>query len=99
MTMRITVRLLASYRRYLPGGQDEQAGYCDELPAGRMAGDEQAGYCHTVPSGSTVSDLLAGLPIPAGDVFTFFVNGRHAERGQALQEGDVISIFPAVGGG
>jgi molybdopterin converting factor small subunit len=46
-----------------------------------------------------VGDVLAGLPIPAGDVYTFFVNGRHADRGQALQEGDVVSVFPAVGGG
>ena len=43
--------------------------------------------------------MLAGLPIPEGDVYTFFVNGRHAERDQILEEGDVVSIFPAVGGG
>ena len=82
MTMRITVRLLASYRRYLPQGPEERTGYCQEMP-----------------TGSTVGDVLAGLPIPAGDVYTFFVNGRHADRGQALQEGDVVSVFPAVGGG
>jgi hypothetical protein len=97
--MRITVRLLASYRRYLPREQGEPAGYCDELPAGSVAGDERAGYCQVVPSGTTVGDVLAGLPIPAGDVPTFFVNGRHAERGPALQDGEVVSIFPAVGGG
>jgi molybdopterin converting factor small subunit len=99
MTMRITVRLLASYRRYLPQGPEERTGYCQEMPAGSLAGDEQAGYCQEMPTGSTVGDVLAGLPIPAGDVYTFFVNGRHADRGQALQEGDVVSVFPAVGGG
>ena len=82
MTMRITVRLLASYRRYLPADHDANAG-----------------FAHRVEPGERVVDVLDRLPIPAGDVFTFFVNGRHAERGQALQEGDVISIFPAVGGG
>lgn len=97
--MRITVRLLASYRRYLPQGDDEQAGYCQGLPAGSVAGDERAGYCHEVPAGSTVGGVLASLPIPQGEVYTFFVNGRHTERDQVLEEGDVVSVFPAVGGG
>ncbi|NLF15434.1 MAG: MoaD/ThiS family protein, partial [Anaerolineaceae bacterium] len=43
--------------------------------------------------------LLHELPIPAGDHYTFFVNGRHADRDQVLREGDVLSVFPAVGGG
>jgi molybdopterin synthase sulfur carrier subunit len=80
--MEITVRLLASYRRYQPEGHDEQAGYGQELPRG-----------------STVADMLESLAIPPGEVYTFFVNGRHAEREQVLAEGDVVSIFPAAGGG
>ena len=78
----ITIRLLASYRRYLPEGHDAQAG-----------------YCHRVPAGSIVGDVLSELPIPPADVYTFFVNGRHAERDQPLRTGDILSIFPAVGGG
>ena len=80
--MQITIRLLATYRRYLPEGHDAQAGY----PL-------------TVPSGATVGDVLADLPIPPGDVYTFFVNGRHAQRDQVLQPGDALSVFPAIGGG
>ena len=80
--MQITIRLLASYRRYLPEGQYDQAG-----------------YVHHVPRGIRVGDVLAGLPIPPSDAYTFFVNGRHAEQSQILQEGDVLSVFPAVGGG
>jgi sulfur carrier protein ThiS len=80
--VQITIRLLASYRQYLPRDHDAQAGYqVSVLP------------------GSQVSDVLAELPIPSGDVFTFFVNGRHAQRDQVLQEGDILSVFPAVGGG
>jgi sulfur carrier protein ThiS len=78
----ITVRLLASYRQYLPRDHDAQAGY--QVP---------------LPPAAQVSDVLAELPIPSGDVFTFFVNGRHAQRDQILQEGDILSVFPAVGGG
>ena len=80
--MQITVRLLASYRQYLP--QDH---------------DTQAGYRLSVSPGTQVNDVLAELPIPSGDVFTFFVNGRHAQRDQVLKEGDILSVFPAVGGG
>lgn len=72
------------------------AGYRRYLPQGH---DGQAGYCHEIPAGSTVGGVLAAQPIPQGEVYTFFVNGRHAERDQVLKEGDVISIFPAVGGG
>ena len=80
--MQITIRLLASYRRYLPQGQDGAPEY------GRQ-----------VTNGTAVGAVLDELPIPPGDVYTFFVNGRHAERDQPLQEGDVLAIFPAVGGG
>jgi sulfur carrier protein ThiS len=57
------------------------------------------GYQHEVAPGTSAGDVLADLPIPPTDVFTFFVNGRHAERDQVLQAGDILSIFPAVGGG
>jgi len=80
--MQITVRLLASYRRYLPEG-------CQT----------KEGYVHDVAPGARVGDVLAGLPIPANDTYTFFVNGRHAGRDHVLQDGDVLAVFPAVGGG
>ena len=80
--MQITVRLLASYRRYLPDGHDEQAGYALEVAAG-----------------TSVADLLVDLPIPPTDAYTFFLNGRHADPTRVLADGDVVSVFPAVGGG
>ena len=80
--MQITIRLLASYRQYLPQGHDAQAGYPLDVPAG-----------------STVGDVLRYLPVPPDEPCTYIVNGRHAERKQVLQAGDVLSVFPAVGGG
>lgn len=80
--MQITVRLLASYRRYLPEGHDAKGG-----------------YLHEIAPGAQVGDVLADLPIPPNDVYTFFVNGQHADRDRVLQAGDVLAIFPAVGGG
>lgn len=72
------------------------AGYRQFLPAGH---DALAGYSYEISPGTTVGDVLAELPIPPSDVYTFFVDGRHAERDQILQAGDVLSVFPAVGGG
>jgi len=78
----ITVRLLSTYRRYLPADHDGRAGYAVRVAPGTAAGQ-----------------LLRGLPIPDGDRYTFFINGRHAEPDQVLREDDVLSVFPAVGGG
>jgi molybdopterin converting factor small subunit len=80
--MEITVRLLASYRQYLPVRHDKYAGYPLHLG------------CET-----TVRAVLDRLPIPGDDAYTFLVNGRHAWEDQALQDGDTLSVFPAVGGG
>jgi hypothetical protein len=80
--MRITIRLLASYRQFLP--QDHKA---------------SAGFTRTVAPATPVCQILAELPIPADDFYTFFVNGRHATHDQILQPGDILSVFPAAGGG
>ena len=80
--VQITVRLLASYRQYLPAGPHPRAGYSLQ-----------------VEDGTLVGEVLAALPIPSGDSYTVLVNGRHAERDQVLHEGDLLSVFPAAGGG
>jgi len=80
--LHITVRLLASYRQYLPAHSDDLAGYTFE------AADD-----------ALVGDVLAAQSIPLDDLFTVLVNGRHATLDQVLHEGDVLSVFPAVGGG
>jgi sulfur carrier protein ThiS len=72
------------------------ADYRRYLPEGQ---DAQEGYRQEIPPGARVDDALAILTIPAGSAYTFFVNGRHAGSDQMLQEGDVLSVFPAVGGG
>ena len=80
--MEITIRLLASYRRFLPDDHDDRAG-----------------FGLGVEPGSRVSDVVADLAIPDGGAFTCLVNGRHADLAQVLQAGDVLAVFPAVGGG
>ena len=78
--MRITIRLLAGYRRYLPQGHDAHAG-----------------YPHQVPLGTTVGDVLATLPLPPNDLYTFFVNGLHATP-DILKEGRKKGIRKPVAG-
>ncbi len=72
------------------------AGYRRYLPQNH---DLQAGYSYQVPPSSKVGDILAELPIPVDDAYTFLLNGSHAQRDQILNEGDILAVFPAVGGG
>ena len=72
------------------------ASFRQYTPAGH---DPHAEYPCEVVDNAPVSDVLAELPIPRGESYTFLVNGRHAERDRVLQEGDLLSVFPAAGGG
>jgi len=59
----------------------------------------RAAYPCQVEEHVQVSDVLDHLPIPPGAAYTFLVNGRHARHDQVLKEGDLLSVFPAAGGG
>jgi sulfur-carrier protein len=49
--------------------------------------------------GVTIGDVLRELVIPEKQATIILVNGRHAELTTRLAEGDVLAIFPPVGGG
>jgi len=49
--------------------------------------------------GITGLDLLDELGIPQKDVAIFLINGAHSNAGAALNQNDVIALFPPVGGG
>ncbi|MDY0161988.1 MoaD/ThiS family protein [Desulfobotulus sp.] len=49
--------------------------------------------------GMTPRRLAAFLEIPMETVGIVFVNGRHADPDAPLLAGDVLSLFPLVGGG
>jgi sulfur carrier protein ThiS len=51
------------------------------------------------PAGSTVADVCRQLTIDPLEVAILLVNGVVAERDRPLQAGDVVSLFPAIGGG
>jgi len=52
-----------------------------------------------VAPGTTVGEIADSLHIARDEVGVLFVNGRHAEFDLAPSAGDVVAIFPKVGGG
>jgi molybdopterin synthase sulfur carrier subunit len=54
---------------------------------------------HDYQDGATVGHILASLHIPEEEAAIIFINGRHAEPDSLLKEGDLLAIFPPVGGG
>lgn len=52
-----------------------------------------------LPHGTTPMQLYERVGIEASEVKILLVNGRDGKVDMALQEGDVVSIFPPVGGG
>ncbi len=49
--------------------------------------------------GATAEDALKKLEIPKKEVAILMINGRDDDPGKELKSGDLLSIFPPVGGG
>lgn len=52
-----------------------------------------------LPAGLTVDQAIAALGVPPGEVELAMVNRRAADRSRVLAEGDVLGLFPPLGGG
>lgn len=52
-----------------------------------------------LPNASSVTSLLEYLDIDAKQVGILLVNGQGAKVDTELSDNDVVSIFPAIGGG
>lgn len=50
-------------------------------------------------AGTTVGDILNELNLPLDEIGATLINHIHVEEDQALKDGDMLSIFPLVGGG
>ncbi|RQW82528.1 MAG: MoaD/ThiS family protein [Geobacter sp.] len=48
---------------------------------------------------TTVGDILKELNLPVDEIGATLINHKHVEEDHSLQDGDVLSIFPLVGGG
>lgn len=52
-----------------------------------------------MPEGTTPMDIIQKLNISEKDATIIMINGRSKELDTTLYEGDIVSIFPPVGGG
>lgn len=52
-----------------------------------------------IDDNTTGVDVLSILSIDISDVAIYLVNGRDASIDKSLLDGDILSIFPPVGGG
>jgi molybdopterin converting factor small subunit len=52
-----------------------------------------------VPAGISVAEVLSRFDVPIDGAAVILVNGRTAQPGQVLQEGDAVAAFPAMAGG
>ena len=48
---------------------------------------------------STAGDILAALDIPPEAVAILLINGFHSRAEAPVKDGDVVALFPPVGGG
>ena len=48
---------------------------------------------------ATAGEILTLLQIPAETVAILLINGFHSKPEDAVKDGDVIALFPPVGGG
>ncbi|MDZ7373559.1 MAG: MoaD/ThiS family protein [candidate division KSB1 bacterium] len=52
-----------------------------------------------LPDGARVGDVLRSLGLSAEESYIVLRNGVHADRGERLADGDVLSLFPLIAGG
>ncbi len=52
-----------------------------------------------MPEGSVVQDLIDHLKIPVEETHVVFINNVIEENYSNLKDGDVVGMFPPVGGG
>lgn len=52
-----------------------------------------------LPEGSIVKDLIDHLRIPAEETHVVFINNIIEEHHSPLKDGDIVGMFPPVGGG
>lgn len=51
------------------------------------------------PDQTSISSIVQELNIPEEEVGILLLNAVHADLAQSLTDGDILAIFPLVGGG
>ena len=47
----------------------------------------------------TVQDIMDAVDVPRSEVNIMLINGFHQKPETPVKDGDLVSLFPAVGGG
>jgi len=83
--MKIRIRLFATLQEYLPQNSQGSEAVVD------------------LTENATIPDALSVLSVPMTLPHIVLVNGRHVLRPNLvtfqLHDGDILSVFPAIGGG
>lgn len=56
-------------------------------------------FAYEVDEGLMIEDVIEQLNLPKDEVTIMMVNGRSKGLDYRLVDGDVLALFPAVGGG
>lgn len=64
------------------------------LRAGRFDAAEKE-----LPDGASVRGALGAASVPEKEAAIIFINGKHAGPDAVLRDGDVLAVFPLIGGG
>ena len=51
------------------------------------------------PVGPTVADVADSLNLPQTELGIMMINNRHVKLDRLLAEGDILALFPLLGGG
>jgi len=51
------------------------------------------------PVGTSVADVVADKGVPVAEIGIMLVNCRHVHLDRELSDGDLLAIFPLLGGG
>lgn len=51
------------------------------------------------PEGTTVADVADSLSLPQSELGIMMINNRHVKLDRQLAEGDILALFPLLGGG
>lgn len=51
------------------------------------------------PCGVEVLDIVSEIGIPLSELGIVLINGNHASLNDKLQDGDIVSLMPLIGGG
>lgn len=51
------------------------------------------------PAGTTVADVADRLNLPHSELGIMMINNRHVKLDRLLTDGDILALFPLLGGG